>query len=377
MLFKPSNPFNTPVMSTDRESLVLWRRPIQTLYYSTRQLLSELLRIATLLLTNTALIGASVALCALVSTAVHFDGPHQPYLAVLRSEASWCVYWVGLGILSSVGFGTGLHTFLLYLGPHIASVTIAAWECRSTAFPEPPYPHRIICPAEGGDTMSIDIFAIMSKVRLEAFMWGAGTALGELPPYFMARAARLSGQKLEDEDFNELDEIKEKENLDIWSRAKLFMHDLVQKAGFVGILLCASIPNPLFDLAGLTCGHFLVPFTTFFGATLIGKAVVKMHIQMLFVIFIFTKHHLEALEGLIAGIPEIGPALQAPFAEYMEKQKLKLHSGGKEGGAPTESMVSKCFEVFLVVMIGYFIVSIINSMAQQYHKDVVEKKKTQ
>lgn len=23
-------------------------------------------------------------------------------------------------------------------------------------------------------------------------MWGAGTALGELPPYFMARAARLS-----------------------------------------------------------------------------------------------------------------------------------------------------------------------------------------
>lgn len=32
----------------------------------------------------------------------------------------------------------------------------------------------------------------MSKVRLEAMMWGAGTALGELPPYFMARAARLS-----------------------------------------------------------------------------------------------------------------------------------------------------------------------------------------
>lgn len=24
-------------------------------------------------------------------------------------------YWIGLGILSSVGLGTGLHTFLLYL----------------------------------------------------------------------------------------------------------------------------------------------------------------------------------------------------------------------------------------------------------------------
>ena len=30
-------------------------------------------------------------------------------------------------------------------------------------------------------------------MRVEAFCWGAGTAIGELPPYFMARAARLSG----------------------------------------------------------------------------------------------------------------------------------------------------------------------------------------
>ena len=42
-----------------------------------------------------------------------------------------------------------------------------------------------------------------------------------------------------------------------------------------------QIPNPLFDLAGITCGHFLVPFWTFFGATILGKAVVKMHIQVL------------------------------------------------------------------------------------------------
>lgn len=46
-------------------------------------------------------------------------------------------------------------------------------------------------------------------------------------------------------------------------------------------LMCTfQIPNPLFDLAGITCGHFLVPFWTFFGATLIGKAIIKMHIQV-------------------------------------------------------------------------------------------------
>ena len=49
-------------------------------------------------------------------------------------------YWLGLGVLSSIGLGTGLHTFLLYLGPFIAKVTLAAYECNSLAFPAPPYP---------------------------------------------------------------------------------------------------------------------------------------------------------------------------------------------------------------------------------------------
>lgn len=34
-------------------------------------------------------------------------------------------------------------------------------------------------------------------------MWGAGTALGELPPYFMARAARQSGETPDDEEYRE------------------------------------------------------------------------------------------------------------------------------------------------------------------------------
>jgi hypothetical protein len=44
---------------------------------------------------------------------------------------------------------------------------------------------------------------MVEKVRVESLMWGAGTALGELPPYFMARAARLSGEVPEDEDIQE------------------------------------------------------------------------------------------------------------------------------------------------------------------------------
>ena len=33
----------------------------------------------------------------------------------VEKQLIWCGYWIGLGILSSVGLGTGLHTFLLYL----------------------------------------------------------------------------------------------------------------------------------------------------------------------------------------------------------------------------------------------------------------------
>lgn len=75
----------------------------------------------------------------------------------------------------------------------------------------------------------------------------------------------------------------------LMEKGKLFMEDLVEKVGFWGILACASIPNPLFDLAGITCGHFLVPFGTFFGATVIGKAVIKAHLQMAFVILMFNQ----------------------------------------------------------------------------------------
>jgi len=82
-----------------------------------------------------------------------------------RRQFLWCSYWIGLGVLSSVGLGTGLHTFVLYLGPHIAAVTIAAFECMSVDFPEPPYPDEIVCPENviaAGTVMSI--WTIISKV---------------------------------------------------------------------------------------------------------------------------------------------------------------------------------------------------------------------
>uniref|UniRef100_A0A8C6M845 Vacuole membrane protein 1 n=1 Tax=Nothobranchius furzeri TaxID=105023 RepID=A0A8C6M845_NOTFU len=316
----------------ERLSLVLWRRPVTTLQYFLLETLIMLKEWTYKLWHRRGAVFLLLVLCSLFSVTYSAEGAHQEYVQYLEKKFLWCAYWVGLGILSSVGLGTGLHTFLLYLGPHIASVTLAAYECGSIDFPEPPYPDEIVCPDDGQLEGSVSLFSIMSKVRLEACMWGAGTAIGELPPYFMARAARQSGADPDDEDYEEFEEMLEQaeDAQDFVTRAKLGVQHMVQKVGFFGILACASIPNPLFDLAGITCGHFLVPFWTFFGATLIGKAVIKMHIQKLFVIITFSNHIVEQMVSLIGSVPRVGPSLQKPFSQYLEAQKNKLHhAGGK------------------------------------------------
>merc|ERR1712141_552603 len=309
-------------LKEEREQIVLWKQPLTTLNYSTRELLITLLEWAQKCLQYKLTLVIVSIILSLAVVLYRTDGPHKEHVQSAEKYILWCFWWIGLGVLSSVGLGTGLHTFLLYLGPHIAAVTMAAYECGSTDFPSPPYPETI-----AATKAAITIWAIMSKVRIEAFCWGAGTALGELPPYFMARAHRLSGYD-PDEEEDEFEELQEKlannEDMNWFDRAKLGIERLVERVGFFGILACASIPNPLFDLAGITCGHFLVPFWTFFGATLIGKAIIKMHIQKLFIIFLFSKHHVDNLLSIIKNIPMIGEQITSPIEAAFEKQRAKL-----------------------------------------------------
>uniref|UniRef100_A0A915HX85 Uncharacterized protein n=1 Tax=Romanomermis culicivorax TaxID=13658 RepID=A0A915HX85_ROMCU len=148
---KPLKP--SPSMATlsrlERQNILLWKRPLLTLNYSIRELLLVLYESFCKLTRNKLLL---VGLC-LLSFCIYclhtIHGPHTPIFDVLERKASWWIYWIFLGILSSVGLGTGLHTFLLYLGPHIAAVTLAAYECQTLRFPEPPYPNQILCPGEG------------------------------------------------------------------------------------------------------------------------------------------------------------------------------------------------------------------------------------
>ncbi|XP_074244177.1 vacuole membrane protein 1 isoform X3 [Saimiri boliviensis] len=303
----------------ERQNIVLWRQPLITLQYFSLETLVILKEWTSKLWHRQSIVVSFLLLLAVLIATYYVEGAHQQYVQRIEKQFLLYAYWIGLGILSSVGLGTGLHTFLLYLG--------------------------------------------------------IGTAIGELPPYFMARAARLSGAEPDDEEYQEFEEMLEhaESAQDFASRAKLAVQNLVQKVGFFGILACASIPNPLFDLAGITCGHFLVPFWTFFGATLIGKAIIKMHIQKIFVIITFSKHIVEQMVAFIGAVPGIGPSLQKPFQEYLEAQRQKLHHKSEMGTPQGENWLSWMFEKLVVVMVCYFILSIINSMAQSYAKRIQQR----
>jgi len=351
-------------LADERASLVLWRRPFTTLFYAAL----EMRDIATEYLLFLWLHKIYVILTLLAAGSV---------LLMAKEVVLRLAYWVWLGVLSSVGLGTGLHTFVLFLGPHIAAVTMAAYECLSLDFPAPPYPDKILCPTPPITTPSPTIATIMYKVSVECVMWGLGTAIGELPPYIMARRARLSGIDPDDEDlaeFEELQRLRDSGNEMRWvDRAKLSIEYFIEKVGFVGILLCASIPNPLFDLAGITCGHFLVPFQTFFLATLLGKAVFKMSLQSVFVITVFSEGSIASIMALLGRLPVAGPRLQEFFTDILTTQRNKLKDPTTATTQDSTNWLAWGFEKVIFLMLTYFIVSILNSLAQSHHKRVTKQ----
>jgi hypothetical protein len=297
-------------------------------------------------------------------------GEHQPWFRTVEESSVNAVYWIMLGVLSSVGLGTGLHTFVLYTGPFIARVTMAAWECGTVDFLT--YgENSFICPAGGSTINNVSMWTILRKVQFEALLWGAGTAIGELPPYFVARAARLAGkrskemEKLEREMQGKTEEKQEKSAFNQFvKKMKKILFSFLGNLGFFGILLFASIPNPLFDLAGLTCGHFLVPFWTFFGATLIGKSFIKAHLQTLFIITMFSK---QILSFWISLIESSLPFTKGFIDEFLEKERAKLHRPAGQAIVEEEkSILSKLWDLVLILMVGYFLVSIINSSVQAH-----------
>ena len=270
----------TRLIESDKKKSRWLKEPLTILYYFGLYLLDALKDFVEFVRLR-AYISFSITIMILfILISYNIQGDHQKWIRELESLVIWYGYWVMLGIASSIGLGTGLHTFMLFLGPFIAQTTITAYKCSSLDFETRGWNSFVCHSTNSMDDGMITLLSVANKIKLECFYWGLGTAIGELPPYFVARAAASAGQG--NEEFVSVEKLLEKpvSERTLSERFRIAMHQLLKSAGFFGILLCASIPNPLFDIAGILCGHFGIPFFTFFGATVLGKAIIKTSIQV-------------------------------------------------------------------------------------------------
>lgn len=103
--------------------------------------------------------------------------------------------------------------------------------------------------------------------------------------------------------------------------------------------------------------------------------MIKMHIQKLFVIIAFNETLIETALNYLVLVPVVGKMLQTPFKAFLDGQKDKLHKKAsktvKESGG---NILAWVFEKFVIGMIVYFVISIVNSFAQSYHKRIQKRK---
>ncbi|KAF9980166.1 Vacuolar membrane protease [Mortierella antarctica] len=365
-------------LETERQEISLYTSPLTVLSFFFLYLLHEFRMLLVWIVSQQYLLVILPVVCAILYVVYQTDGAHQPILEHAESGMIWYGYWILLGIASSVGLGTGLHTFILFLGPHIAEVTLAAYKCGNTDF-DVRGDHRqvFLCKSPEELAIPLTIYSIFCAVQWESFFWGLGTAIGELPPYFVARAAALSGNR--NEELAAIEDLlkKKPDSVSYKERILLMVHEGMKRLGFFGIFLCASIPNPLFDLAGITCGHFLIPFSTFFGATLLGKAVVKSSIQTLFVILMFSADTLAAFMGWLE---RSNPLIHGYLADGIDSHKGALYGDARPSEDQMEnstSLVGLIWNTIIFIMISYFLLSIVETMAlaqikRRHDQEIVE-----
>ncbi|CAL0332086.1 unnamed protein product [Lupinus luteus] len=319
-----------------------------------------------------------------------FDGPHEKHLEELREYFRFGLWWVALGVASSIGLGSGLHTFVLYLGPHIALFTIKAMQCGRVDLKSALYDTIQLkrgpswldkdCSQFGPPLfqseygLRVPLSSILPQVQLEAVLWGLGTALGELPPYFISRAARLSGREVDA--MEELDSDDKGIMAAQLNQIKRWFLSHAQYLNFLTILVLASVPNPLFDLAGIMCGQFGIPFWKFFFATLIGKAIIKTHIQTVFIISVCNNQLLDWIENefiwVLSHVPGLSSALPGIIANLhaMKDKYLKAPhpvSSNVQGKKWNLSFAS-IWNTIVWLMLMNFFVKIVNATAQSYLK---------
>ena len=304
--------------------------------------------------------------------AVNIEGIHRGFVDEITIWGKFVLWWVGLGVLSSVGLGTGMHSGLLFLFPHIFFVVSTAEKCnnlnfdtRTNMWANVMKPGDTFACVSASTNYDVTLFGLLLKSGLACMLWGIGTAIGELPPYATSYAARMAGK--EDEDLEEL--LADTSKADVVARMKTWMLNLVNKYGFWGVLLLSAWPNALFDLTGICCGHALMPLATFLSAVIIGKAFIKVNGQMLLFTLLFSNKYRNVAVDKLAGMAAIFGFDGSRITKMLHDAVAKFSTGGA-GAGESQSLLATAFQYSITIVILLFVKSCIEQFAQSRQKEI-------
>lgn len=171
--------------------------------------------------------------------------------------------WFILGILSSIGFGTGMQTGVLFVFPEI----IAEYNRNIEYYNDPI------------NTIYYSFIMCLPMVLI----WGIGTAFGELPPYFMARKINYKDSKSLDKMYLILGKNSDYIKKNINNTVDKFRNN--KNYSFITIICLSSWPNAMFDICGISAGLVKLNLEEFLLPTVIGKTFIKTPIQLAFILY--------------------------------------------------------------------------------------------
>lgn len=335
-----------------REKLTLYQKPFQTLCIFCLASYSYVKILLKYLLLHPIFLYIIAPIVSIWFLSELFPGSYTGYINNIEYCIEFVVWWVGLGILSSIGFGSGLQTGILFLFPHIIRVCLAAQTCKTLEFESNSNmwfrnpKNLFMCPTDPlAYSKPVTFYGTWLKILPVCFLQAAGTAIGEIPPYWITRSARLAGYEASTGNGASIttsevpEELEVDSNPTFFNRIKLAMIRFLRTYGFYGVLLMASVPNIAFDICGIYCGHYLMPFWTFFGATFIGKAIIRNGYQSVMYVALCSESYLEMIILVLQYLSPDYLRCDKIIREILEEGRASFHKGLST--TPTASVVSK------------------------------------
>jgi vacuole membrane protein 1 len=118
----------------DRMKITLWQSPGRTLYLFSKAGCKLIISTIKYLILHPVMVRFLTPLFVLWIILEFIPGPYTEFIDNIEFWIAYVVWWVGLGILSSIGLGSGLQTGVLFLFPHIMKVCLTAQTCKSVNF---------------------------------------------------------------------------------------------------------------------------------------------------------------------------------------------------------------------------------------------------